>query len=721
MRFEVPKSHSTASQSHASHCGRADKQAVHPSQSALSDADRNAIAIAIAKTCHHLMERQHPDGYWVGQLEGDTILESETILLFAFLGRESDPLVEELADSIRKRQLPTGGWAIYPGGPLEISASVKAYWGMKIAGANPNSEEMQQARKAILAAGGAEKVNSFTRYYLALLGVLSYHQCPAVPPEMVLLPTWMPFNLYEMSAWSRTILVPLSLLWAHRPTRMVPENQQIRELFVASPEEVSAVMGPSESLDPLRKKTWLNWPRIFRGVDLVIKTLERWHLMPLRNLAQRRALNWILNRFPESDGLGAIYPPIVWSIIALKCCGYAEDAPEVQEAFKALLMLLHKSTEMTVMQPCLSPVWDTAISVLALREAEVPARHPVVQTAVQWLLKQEIRQPGDWAIRQTGLTPSGWCFEFRNQFYPDVDDTAMVVLALARSLPDRAGSTNWRADPLTYPWSLDPRDSDVEGVFSGKANSAGEAMNDVDQMRPVLQSIRRGMQWIIGMQNRDGGWGAFDKDNTRELLTRVPFADHNAMIDPSSADLAGRVLELFAELDLPRDHESLMLAVRYIWEQQEPDRCWYGRWGVNYIYGTWQVLVGLTAIGYDTGDRRILGAVEWLKAKQQLNGGWGETPRSYDEPELRGTGPVTPSQTAWALMGLMAAGEVHSPVVERGIQYLLSTQKTDGTWDEPWFTGTGFPRVFYLKYHMYAIYFPLMAIARYMRLKGTGD
>ncbi|MEX1232053.1 MAG: prenyltransferase/squalene oxidase repeat-containing protein [Planctomycetaceae bacterium] len=257
--------------------------------------------------------------------------------------------------------------------------------------------------------------------------------------------------------------------------------------------------------------------------------------------------------------------------------------------------------------------------------------------------------------------------------------------------------------------------------YSGKANTASEALTGLDQMRPVLQSIRRGTRWIIGMQSRDGGWGAFDKDNTRELLTRVPFADHNAMIDPSSADLAGRVLEMFAELNFPADDETLQRAIRYIWEHQERDRCWYGRWGVNYIYGTWQVLVGLTAIGCDAGDRRIRGAAEWIKAKQQLNGGWGETPRTYDEPELRGTGPVTPSQTAWALMGLMAAGEVDSPVVERGIGYLMSTQKDDGTWDEPEFTGTGFPRIFYLKYHMYAIYFPLMAIARYARLKRRSE
>ncbi|MDA0833509.1 MAG: terpene cyclase/mutase family protein [Planctomycetota bacterium] len=678
---------------------------------------REQLKTAIERTTGYLIDRQHPEGYWVGQLEGDTILESETILLYVFLNRGNDPLVKELAEAIRKRQLATGGWAIYPGGPLEISASVKAYWGMKIAGFDIESEEMIRTREAILAAGGAEKVNSFTRYYMALLGVLSYHQCPAVPPEMVLLPSWMPFNLHEMSAWSRTILVPLSLLWAHRPARTLPEEQHIRELFQTSPEAVSPVMEPSETLDPLSRKTWFNWTKIFRGVDLTIKALERLHLMPLRRLAIRRSLRWVLDRFPESDGLGAIYPPIIWSIIALKCCGYDDDAPEVQEAFKALSLLLHKGSEMTVFQPCLSPVWDTAISVLALREAQVPARHPAVSKAIDWLLAKEIRTPGDWTIRQKDLEPAGWCFEFRNQFYPDVDDTAMVVLALARSLPERADGVNWRTDPLLYPWSLDPRDRHVEGVVSGKANTVADALTDLDQMQPTLQAIRRGARWIIGMQSADGGWGAFDKDNTRELLTRVPFADHNAMIDPSSADLAGRVLEMCAELDFPADDESLERAIRFIWEHQETDRCWFGRWGVNYIYGTWQVLVGLTAIGCDTDDRRIRGAAEWLKAKQQSCGGWGETPRTYDEPELRGTGPVTPSQTAWALMGLMAAGEVDSPVVERGIHYLLSTQKEDGTWDEPWFTGTGFPRVFYLKYHMYAIYFPLMAIARYVRLK----
>ncbi|HID23273.1 MAG TPA: squalene--hopene cyclase, partial [Planctomycetaceae bacterium] len=614
---------------------------------------------------------------------------------------------------IRQQQLPTGGWAIYPGGPLEISASVKAYFALKLTGHSPDSDDMTRARHAILEAGGAERVNSFTRFYLALLGVISYAKCPAVPPELVLLPPWVPFNIYEMSSWSRTIIVPLSLLWAHRPAIQVPPSQNVRELFVRSPEELPATLEPAPTLDDLSRRTWIDWARFFRGVDLAIKWLDRCRVRPLRRRAIRKAAEWMIDRFEESDGLGAIFPPIIWSIIALKCLGYDDDSPELRSQLRELDKLTLSDGDTDRLQPCLSPVWDTAIALLSLREAGVPPEHPAIRRATDWLVAKEVRRPGDWAVRNRGHEPSGWFFEFNNVFYPDVDDTGMVVMALRRSLP----ITQWSADFLIDDWSPHDADKDAAAILAGQTASSGEAYWTIELVRPVLGAIRRGARWVLAMQNSDGGWGAFDRDNDREIFTRVPFADHNAMIDPSCCDLIARMLEMFAMVNMPRNHPAIQRAIEFLWARQEHDFCWPGRWGVNYIYGTWQTLVGLTAVGVPPTDRRIRAAAQWLKDKQQPCGGWGETPASYDDPRLRGQGPPTASQTAWALMGLMAAGETDSEAVSRGIDYLLATQLEDGTWDEPWFTGTGFPRVFYLKYHLYRTYFPLMALGRYRRLK----
>ncbi len=686
-----------------------------PISSELIDSVRpDHVDAACERTQDYLLGLQHSDGYWVGELEGDTILESEYVLLLAFLGRGQTKAAQRAANYIRQQQLPEGGWAIYPGGPLEISASVKAYFALKITGHSADVDWMILARQAILQAGGAERVNSFTRYYLALLGVISYEQCPAVPPEIVLVPTWMPFNIYEMSAWSRTIVVPLSLVWAHRPFVQLSIEQGIRELFVNSPEELSISMGSSESLDEMNHKTWMNWDNLFHRADQVLKFLERWRIRPLRRLAIRRAAEWLNERFDDSDGLGAIFPPIIWSVVALKCLGYKDDASECQRALNELEKLTISEGSADRLQPCQSPVWDTAIATIALREAGVPAEHPSLRRAVDWLLAKEVRRRGDWAISNPGHQESGWFFEFNNAFYPDVDDTCMVLTALVRCLPGH----HWSAEFLLDDWSPHEADDDSAAVLTGKTTSSQAAFSDIESMRHILNAVRRGACWLSAMQNRDGGWGAFDVNNDREILTRIPFADHNAMIDPSTSDLTARVLELFADLNFPRDHDVIQRATEFVWRDQEEDHCWYGRWGVNYIYGTWQALVGLTCIGVSTDDPRICKAAIWLMSKQQSCGGWGETPRSYDDPNLRGQGEPTASQTAWALMGLMAAGYVHSEAVQRGITYLLDTQQDDGTWQEDAFTGTGFPRVFYLKYHLYRIYFPLIALARYSRLRA---
>ncbi|MFV0444603.1 MAG: prenyltransferase/squalene oxidase repeat-containing protein [Planctomycetaceae bacterium] len=681
---------------------------------------------AIDQTCDWLRSQQAPEGYWVGELEGDTILESEYILLLAWLGRSQSPEALRCARYILQQQQPGGGWGQFPGAPIEISAAVKSYLALKITGQDPESEPMQRARDAIRAAGGAERVNSFTRYYLALLGIISYHQCPAVPPEVVLLPGWFPLNISEMSAWSRTIVVPLSLLWAYQPVTTLPAEQRIDELFLASPEELPVSMPPCELLDDLTESSWINWGAFFRGLDRVWKGLEWSRIKPLRSLAIRRASKWMIDRFEDSDGLGAIFPPIVWSIIGLRCLGYAEDHPLVVKQLQELEALTISEEGVDRLQPCKSPVWDTAIALLALRDADVPPTDPAIRRSADWLLSKECRRAGDWSDRKPHVEPGGWYFEFNNDFYPDVDDTGMVAMALGESLGGVA-ATRYTATLLdAVSGRNSPQSKRLSAVVSGRPatshdepdSDAGAALQDLTQLQPTLDAIRRGANWLLAMQSRNGGWGAFDADNTRELLTRVPFADHNAMIDPPTADISARTLEMFGRLGM-KSHPAIDRALAFIWQDQQPDGSWYGRWGVNYLYGTWQCIVGLTAIGIAPHDRRLQRAADWIETVQQSDGGWGESALSYDNPSLRGQGPTTASQTAWALMGLMAAGRTNSDAVRRGVAYLLNTQRPDGTWEELEFTGTGFPKVFYLKYHLYCISFPLMALGRYRRISRS--
>lgn len=670
---------------------------------------------ALKRTRRFLLSEQQNDGHWVAELEGDTILESEYILLLTFLGRERSEVAGQAARYIERQQLPTGGWAIYPGGPLEISASVKAYWVLKLTGHDPAAEYMVRARDAIRAAGGAELVNSFTRYYFAILGIISYRQCPAVPPELMFLPRWVPFNIYEMSAWSRTIVVPLSLIWALQPVRKLGPEFGIDELFLHTPADLPVTMGVSTQLDDLRNKTRLNWDSIFRGIDKGWKLLERLRIKPLRTAAIKRSVDWIMRRLEQSDGLGAIFPPIIWTVVVMKALGYGDDSPEVERQLGELERLCIQDDETVRLQPCKSPVWDTAISTMALREAGLPADHRAMRKAANWLLSKEVRETGDWSVRTRGIEATGWFFEYENRYYPDIDDTIMVSMALNRSLPG-SQEGNWGLYFL-HQAPLDPSHGEVSALLQGNSSNLNDALAQLENMSNTVNALRRSIRWVTAMQNRDGGWGAFDVNNDRELFTRVPFADHNAMIDPSTPDITARVLEMYGRLGVSHKHPAVERGLDFLWKNQEPDGSWIGRWGVNYIYGTWQVLVGLNAVGISTLDHRVERAANWLIKTQQECGGWGETPRSYDEPHLRGQGEPTASQTAWALMGLCAAGEQNSEAVERGVQYLLNTQLADGTWEEgPW-TGTGFPRVFYLKYHYYRIYFPLMALARVARMR----
>ncbi len=673
---------------------------------------------AIDRTRDHLLSLQHDDGHWCAELQGDTILESEYILLLAFLGQGQSQRAREAAAYMLDQQCPHGGWAMFPGGPIEISGSVKAYLALKITGHDPQADYMVRAREAILRAGGIERVNSFTRYYLAMLGLIPYAVCPAVPPEMILLPQWAPFNIYEMSAWSRTIVVPLSLLWACQPATKLPAQHQIDELYVSPsktmPREIGGVNHEGSA------RGWINWTRFFQRVDRTIKLGERLGIKPLRKRALQLCEEWILKRLEMSDGLGAIFPPIVWTIIGLRCLGYRDDSPVIQQQMHELDKLVIREDGKVRLQPCFSPVWDTIISTIALRDAGVSRHDPAIRKAIDWILSKEVRHPGDWSLSHPGIEPGGWYFEYNNEFYPDIDDTCMTLIAFGKCLPEGVGR-EWTMEVFDDSRQSGPtaQTSDAPVVFSGRSATAERAIAELEAAAPMVNAIRRGVRWLKSMQSKDGGWGAFDADNTREVLTKVPFADHNAMIDPSTSDITARVLESFAGLGIPVDTEVHKRAMDFIWRDQQHDHSWYGRWGVNYIYGTWQVLVGLTANGISPEDPRLRRAVDWLKSKQQPCGGWGETAASYDDPSLRGTGIPTASQTAWALLGLIAAGEASSAAVQRGVDYLLGTQQPNGTWHETEFTGTGFPRVFYLRYHYYSLYFPLMALARYAQATAT--
>ena len=656
---------------------------------------------AILRTRQWLLAEQHADGYWVGELEGDTILESEYILLLAYLGRHDSPRAHQAARYILEQQLPDGGWAIYPGGGVDVTASVKAYFALKLTGHDPSSEPLQKARSAVLSHGGADAVNSFTRFYLALLGQISYNECPAVPPEAVLAPKWFPLNLYTVSAWSRTILVPLSIMSAYQPLTKIDPKLGISELFLQRPENWPPLRCPGSN----GGTGLLSWDRFFRTVDKGLKLLQRRGWLPLRKRAIAAAESWMVERFAGSDGLGAIFPPIVWSIVALRCLGYDDNSPEVRYCHEHLEGLMIEQDDTLRLQPCMSPVWDTAITLRALDASGVPAQNPAVVKAVDWLLSQEIKRRGDWA-ETVDSEPGGWCFEYANQFYPDVDDTIMVVMALGNQF-----------EKWAYPdGSLPPT---LQLIDHTHANGRQAAYQRIVALDEIAAACARGERWVRALQNRDGGWGAFDKDNDRELLCHVPFADHNAMIDPSTPDLTARVLEMFGLRGKQIGDAAVDKAVAYLRKTQEADGSWFGRWGVNYIYGTWQGLVGLRSVGLSVDDPMMVAAANWLLAYQQPDGGWGESPDSYADPHLRGQGTATASQTAWALLGLLAAGHEQHPAVARGMRWLIDQQQADGTWLEAEFTGTGFPQVFYLRYHLYPIYFPLMALSQWAVVTGA--
>lgn len=656
------------------------------------------LRIAIARTRQFFLNAQCSEGNWVGELEGDCLLESEAIMLFAYLGEEHSELSKGCAKYLLEKQLPDGGWGMYTGAKSDVTNTVKGYFALKLAGHDPSASYMQKARNRVMELGGADRVNSFTRFYLALLGQIPYDQTPAVPPQMTLLPNWLPINIYAMSSWSRAIFVALSIVSALAPVKQIAPERGIRELFVNDPKKWPPLRSPGKS-----STGFFTWDNFFRLSDKFMWACRKIGFTPLRKMGIQKALDWTLEHFEASDGPGAIQPPIVWAWIALKTLGYTDDSPEVQycrDQFNALV-IWDKEIGSARIQPCKSPVWDTSLTLKSLLLSGMSKEHPQISNAVRWLLDQQISRKGDWANR-VEIEPGGWAFEYNNEFYPDNDDTAMALMILG-----------WDEDAGVSDGAC-PRHFGATDNYLRLHTPDVVHENVAIKKIEIQNAISRGLEWLLAMQNKDGGWAAFDKDNTLEFLCKVPFADHNAMIDPSSPDLTGRVMESLGRLGFRiGDNGPIDKVVAYMRKSQLPDGSFYGRWGVHYIYGTWQALTGLSAVGVPNDDLTILAGVNWLLSHQQPSGGWGESPLAYDEPNTRGQGNPTASQTAWAVMGLIAAGKTDHSAVYRGIRFLLNTQCKDGTWNEPEFTGTGFPSVFYLRYHYYSKYFPLMALSMY--------
>jgi squalene-hopene/tetraprenyl-beta-curcumene cyclase len=638
------------------------------------------VESAIGQARDYLLSLQHPDGYWCGELEADSMLEADYIFLHTLLESGDPDRLRRACTEMMRYQNDDGSWSIYPGGPGNISLSVKCYFSAKLMGIGPDDPRLKKCREWVLSHGGVVACNTFTKMYLCALGQYDYDAVPAIPPEIVIFPKWFYFNLYEISAWSRSILVPLAIIYAKKPYKKIPPEQGIDELFVG---------GRANSILRVRvdRKHLFSWRNFFLGLDRIMHWAEAVHLRPLRRLALKRAEQWMLERLEMTDGLGAIYPAMLNAILALRCLGYSEDDPQViraRDEFEKLGIEQAPTPEMPEptfrMQPCMSPVWDTAQAVYVLGEAGVPRTDPRLLKAADWMLSKEVRHKGDWAVKARKCDPGGWYFEFNNEFYPDTDDTAQVLLAL----------------------------------------------NKVDNPRERYQHqvAQRAIDWEFAMQCDNGGWGSFDKDNTRLIFQYIPFADHNAMLDPPTVDITGRMLEMLASYGYTRDDKRVAKAIQFIFKEQEPDGSWFGRWGVNYLYGTFLVLRGLDAIGIDHLEPQVQQAAEWIRMVQNPDGGWGETCGSYDDPNTRGIGPSTPSQTAWALLGLLAAGDDRSDSLAKGVRWLLTRQRADGSWDESTgegstrqalYTGTGFPRVFYLAYTIYRDYFSLLALTTYKR------
>jgi squalene-hopene/tetraprenyl-beta-curcumene cyclase len=626
----------------------------------------SAAKVALDLACEHLLSLQAEAGWWQGELQTNVTMDAEDMLLREFLGIRRDDETQRSAAWIRSQQRADGTWTNFHGGPGDLSTTIEAYWALRLAGDPPDAAHMLAAAEFVRREGGLRAARVFTHLWLALFGLWSWDELPALPPEIILLPSWVPFNVYDFACWARQTIVAVSLVKAKRPARRLPFALHELQGSGVEPARPSASR-PRRSFS--RTVSWL------RKLDSALRAYERRPLAPLRRLALGRAERWIVRRQEGDGSWGGIQPPWVYSLIALHLCGYPLEHPVMGRGLEGIERFMVEDCDDSRgvgapagrsrrLEACQSPVWDTALSLIALADAGYGGEHPAVARASGWLLGEEVCTCGDWSVRRPDLAPGGWAFEFANVNYPDVDDTAEVVIALRR-------------------------------VAAGKQAAA---------------AIARAERWIVGMQSSDGGWGAFDADNTRALVRALPFLDFGEVIDEPSADVTAHAVEMLALLGLV-DTPAVSGGVQWLLDRQEPDGSWFGRWGVNHVYGTGAVVPGLVAAGVDPARGAIRRAVRWLVSHQNEDGGWGEDPCSYDDPQWIGRGPSTASQTAWALLALHAAGE-RSRAMQRGLDWLVSTQRADGTWDEPQYTGTGFPSDYYINYHLYRLTFPIMALGR---------
>ena len=654
----------------------------------------SAVSTAVERSQAYFLRTQHPEGYWWGELESNPTMEAEFILLHRFLGTDDPEQERRLANHIRRVQRDDGSWGQYYGAPGDLSTSIECYFALKLVGVSPQAPRMVRAREFILSRGGVPGARVMTKIWLALFGQWDWDGVPAMPPELMLLPASSPVNIYEFSSWSRATIVPIMVIIAHRPVCPLPEWAHIDELYPVARDRVD--------YRPPRPPRVVSWQGLFWVADQLLRPYERLPWKPRRSLALRRAEAWILSHQEADGSWGGIQPPWVYSLIALKLLGHDPRSGAIAKGLRGFDGFMIEDGDTLRVQACVSPGWDTCLAMIAMQDSDLPPDHSALQQAARWLLRQQIRTGGDWQVKNPDTPPGGWAFEFANDTYPDIDDVAEVLIALRRVvLPEQ------------------------------------------DRLQ---EAIDRGTDWMLSMQSRNGGWAAFDKDNTCTQLSRLPFCDFGETLDPPSADVTAHVLEALARLDYPVDSQAIQDALAYLRKEQEEDGPWFGRWGVNYVYGTGAVLPALEALGADMTAPEVQRAVRWLADHQNPDGGWGESCASYADPSLRGKGPSTASQTAWALMALMAAGQWRSPALERGLEYLARTQREDGTWDEPWFTGTGFPGYgigerltdtpapgerghqgadlpagFMINYHLYRNYWPLMALGRYRRYVTRGQ
>jgi squalene-hopene/tetraprenyl-beta-curcumene cyclase len=653
---------------------------------------RSEAEVALERACEHLLSLQDDAGWWRGELQTNVTMDAEDMLLREFLGVRRAEETERSAAWIRSQQRADGTWANFHGGPGELSTTIEAYWALRLAGDPQDAEHMRSAAEFIRREGGLEGARVFTHLWLALFGLWSWDSVPALPPEVILLPSWLPLNVYDFACWARQTIVALSLVKSHRPVR--PLGFDLEEL--RDPCSAAVIGSATDAEDPPgRRAGWLGL------LDRALRAYERRPIPALRRLAVARAERWVIRRQEADGSWGGIQPPWVYSLMALHLGGYPIDHPVMRRGLEGLERFHVEDVDDSHgvgapagrsrrLEACQSPVWDTALTMVALSDAGVSGAHPAMVLAAEWLLGEEVSQRGDWSVARPALEPGGWAFEFANVNYPDVDDTAEVVLALQRVAHVAGGAPAGAGGP------------DVHGT-GGLAGATALGAR-------IEQAVARALRWVEGMQSSDGGWGAFDADNTRRLVRELPFLDFGEVIDEPSADVTAHTVEMLGVLGLAGT-AGARRGVQWLIENQEPDGSWFGRWGVNHVYGTGAAVPGLIAGGVDPSRRCVRRAVRWLESHQNEDGGWGEDPRSYDDPAWIGRGPSTASQTAWALLALHAAGE-RSQAVERGVAWLVESQRADGGWDEPQYTGTGFPSDYYINYHLYRLTFPVMALGR---------